>query len=100
MISVNLETITSNRQFIIYQSADGVILQNTNMEGFAHTHLHNLKTAEWLINLCLEKRLPRDIPRYLLISLLRISDNEEYTNKAYELLNNKKKKARYINRSR
>ena len=99
-MNINLQILKQNGPFVIYQSADGVILCNNEIEGFAHTHLDNLRTAEWLTSLSLCNKLPRDIPRYLLISLIRVNKDGLYREKAEELLKNKKKKERYINHSR
>lgn len=99
MNNINLNIIQKISPFVIYQSADGVILCNEDIEGFAHTHLHNLNTAKWLVDLSMKKKLPRDIPRYLLISLIRVNSDERYVTKANELLSNKRKSDKYINRS-
>ena len=99
MNNINLNIIQKISPFVIYQSADGVILCNEDIECFAHTHLHNLNTAKWLVDLSIKKKLPRDIPRYLLISLIRVNSDERYVTKANELLSNKRKSDKYINRS-
>jgi len=95
---MNSSIIQKRKNFIIFKTVDGVILCNETIEGFAHTHLKNVKTANRLIDLSLEKKLPHDIPRYLLISLIRINSDERYISKANELLENKKKKDKYINK--
>jgi hypothetical protein len=99
-IVMDMAVLSENGPYVIYHSADGVILQNRDMEGFAHTHLNNLNTAEWIMGLSLKRKLPRDIPRYLLISLIRVNEDGEYRKKAEELLENRKRKEKYINSGR
>jgi len=66
------------------------------MDGFAHTHLRNFKTAKYLVELSIYKRLPLDLSNYLLISLQRINDGE-YKAKIEELRVNKRRKTQYYN---
>ena len=93
----NLPIFFTDSNYTILKSHDGVILVNTDMDGFAHTHLENSDTAMWLIGLSKSKRIPRDIARYLLISLLRVNDDETYCRKINELMANRKKKEKYRN---
>jgi len=99
-MEVNLDVLSKTKSFVIYQTSDGVILCNEEIEGFAHTHLKNVNTAKWLIELSLRKKLPHDIPRYLLISLLRVNCDEWYLDKINTLLSSKKKKGVYVNKSK
>ncbi len=95
----DLPVVFSEKKYIIFKSHDGYIVMNKDMEGFAHTHIENERTARWIVSLSNTKKLPRDMKRYLLISLLRVNDDETYCRKIGELIENKRKKQTYINRS-
>ena len=72
------------------------VLINTSLPYGAHTHLDSRKQAEKLIQLSKEKRIPRDLSRYLLISLARINEGE-YRKKIMELVENKARKQKFVN---
>lgn len=99
MVDMGLNKVYEEREYSIYASKDGYILVNENMQGFAHTHINRLETALWLISLSKRKKLPHDISRYLLISLLRVNADDYYLKKITELMENKRKKSRYANRA-
>lgn len=86
--------------YSIYKSTEcGIIAHNTGKE-FAngHTHVNNVKTAKYLIDMCHYKRIPRHLSIYLLVSLLRLSDDGEYQNKISALIEEKKqRKQTYYN---
>jgi hypothetical protein len=84
--------------FEIIRVANGFIVRNTLMDGFAHTHIKNYKTCLYLIQLSKEKRVPNDLPRYLKISLKRINEGE-FRDKVEEHLQIEKNKQCYFNRS-
>jgi hypothetical protein len=83
--------------FVIIRVANGFIVRNNMMSGFAHTHIKNYKTCLYLIQLSKEQRVPNDLPRYLKISLLRINEGE-FRNKVEEHLQIEKNKQHYFNR--
>lgn len=99
-MDMSLSEIYKDGCFSIYHSCDGYILVNNLMNGFAHTHLNNKGVALYLIGLSKSKKIPRDISRYLLISLIRVNSDRDYLKKLDELLNNKKKKASYRNKTK
>lgn len=91
--------VYSRYGFNIYQFPDGYIVHNTAKEfDVGHTHIINFNTATYLVRLCHTKRLPNDTPRYLIISLIRLSNDDIYTNKAQSLLSKKYKKMNVIKR--
>lgn len=68
------------------------------MENFAHTHINNYNACVWLIKLSLSKKVPYNISKYLLISLIRINSDEKYLKKLNEVLDKKRtKKENYYN---
>jgi hypothetical protein len=66
------------------------------MVDFAHTHIRNFNTAKYLIELSINKKSPYDLPKYLIISLIRINKDMEYIKKLKEVLA-KGKKSMYYN---
>lgn len=92
-----MNQIYQKGDYKIYHTDDGCILHNSRMEGFAHSHVKNFKTCKYLIDLSIHKRIPHHLSRYLIISLLRVNDDEEYCRKIQELLDNHKKKDMYFN---
>lgn len=60
----------------------------------AHTHLKNFKQAMYVINMVSHKRVPRHLSDYLLVSLIRISNDESYREMIEELLNRRAQKRR------
>ena len=92
-----LRMVSKRKQFVLFEADDGYVLQNVEMDDFAHTHLESWKMAMKLISYSMQKKVPHDLSRYLLISLLRINDDEEYCRKIEDLLDNKKRKDMYFN---
>lgn len=78
---------------IIKIDRSGYIVINKNKDfEEGHTHLKSFKTAKMIVDLALNKLIPNHLSQYLLISLIRISEDLEYINKLEILLNNKKNK--------
>lgn len=78
-----------------------VINKNKTFED-GHTHLESFKAAKMIIDLSINKSIPRHLSQYLLISLIRISEDEEYIRKLRELVGNKKNKTQqnYYNKNK
>lgn len=88
---------------IIKIDKGGFIVINKNKlfeEG--HTHLESFNVAKMIIDLAINKSMPRHLSQYLLISLIRISEDEEYIRKLRELVGNKKNKTQqsYYNKNK
>ena len=81
-------------KFKIYHADDSYILHNTHMDGFTHSHIRNFKTAVFIADLSEHKRIPHHLCRYLLISLLRVSDDVDYCDKIQELIDSKSNKTK------
>lgn len=62
-----------------------------------HTHLDSFKQCKLIIQLSLERRIPKHLSKYLLISLYRVNEGE-YAERVIEFANSKKKKQAYVNR--
>ena len=90
-----MKEIYKDTVFTIFKTNDGFLLQNHTIDGFAHTHLKNYNTALRIIELSFKKKCPRDLPRYLVISLYRVNDDEKYKEKIEQILNIPKKQSYY-----
>ena len=96
-----MNQIYAKENFIIVSMDNEYIVINKNKKFKAgHTHIKNFKTAKYLIDMVIHKRIPYHLPIYLLISLRRLSDDELYTYKINGLIENKlDKDRRYVNRA-
>ena len=94
--------IYAKKNFAIIDMDEGYIVINKDKEfKQGHTHITNFNTAKYLIDMVLYSRMPYHLPIYLLISLQRLSADENYRDKIGELIKNKRdKENKYVNRSR
>lgn len=94
--------IYTKKNFAIIDMDEGYIVINKDKEfKQGHTHITNFNTAKYLIDMVLYSRMPYHLPIYLLISLQRLSTDENYRDKIGELIKNKRdKESKYVNRSR
>lgn len=93
-----MNQICSKQNYNIYKASGGFIIHNTAKEfKDGHTHLNSFKSAKYLVDLVIHKSIPYHLDRYRLISLTRITEDEEYKRKIMELLQNKRPKSNYIN---
>ena len=101
MINVGTQIYTK-KNFAIIDMDEGYIVINKDKEfKQGHTHITNFNTAKYLIDMVLYSRMPYHLPIYLLISLQRLSADENYRDKIGELIKNKRdKESKYVNRSR
>lgn len=88
-------------EYIIIRIGDEYVVYNKRKEfSNGHSHIKNFKTAKYLIDMAISKRIPNHLSCYLLTSLIRISDDLKYQIKIQELIDVKKnKKQKYINRT-
>lgn len=95
--------IYEKKEFIIFQVKDGYIVYNTKkvfQEG--HTHLKHFDAAKTVIDLVINKKIPKSTDGYYLTSLIRLSEDEYYTNKINELIESREQKGnkeKYYNSS-
>ena len=93
-----MNQIYAKQAFKVYRADGGYVVHNTDKKfEDGHTHLTSFKSAKYLIDLALHRSLPYHLDTYRLISLMRISIDEEYRAKIMELVSNKKRKDRYVN---
>ena len=95
-MSSSLIVIYKKRNFNVYDSGkDQYIIHNTNYEyDIAHTHIRSFKTCKFLIDLAIHKSIPKHLCGYLIDSLIRISDDHEYTIKLLDMKGKNKENRR------
>ena len=65
-----------------------------------HTHVRSFDQAEYLVNMSIHKRVPNHLSPYMLTSLVRLTNDDEYADKIAALLAAKKeRKQKYVNAS-
>jgi hypothetical protein len=81
-------TIYKKLNFKIYSNnKKGYIIHNTRLNfDNHHTHINNYNTCKFIINLCIHKTVPDHLSDYLLVSILRLTDDQNYKNKIHKLL--------------
>lgn len=90
--------IYHKEEYIIITARRGYVVINTKKEKKykdfkdCHTHIRSFEQAKGLIYLARTNKLPYDLKPYFLVSLLRISDDPNYTAKVQELLDTKTSK--------
>lgn len=84
------------KNFRIYDVGEEFVIHNTKYDFESHhTHINNFKTCKYIIDLCLYKTVPYHLSDYLLISILRLSDDEQYKSKIRKVLEDNKRKRYY-----
>lgn len=92
-----MNVLYRKKNYRIYGVSGGFIVHNTNYPfQNHHTHINNFHTCKYLIDLCIHESIPRQkVSDYLLISLIKLSNSEDYKSKIeYKLSINKNKRNR------
>ncbi len=72
---------------IIKVSNSGFVVLNKRKDfKNGHTHIRSFKTAKYLIDLASRKTLPHHLSPYLLVSLMRITEDDMFKRKVEQLL--------------
>lgn len=88
-----LNQIYRKKIYVIFAVRDGYIVYNTSkMFEEGHTHISNINTAKYILNLSLYQKVPKRMSDYLLKSLIRISKDPNYIKKIEKMRNNHIKK--------
>lgn len=84
-----MNQIYRKKSFIVFRAGDGYIIHNTE-KSFkkGHTHIKNVNTAKYIVSLAAKKILPKHLSDYLLVSLLRLANDDIYTAKIEEMRKN------------
>ena len=89
-------TIYKKMNYKIYSDKNGYIVHNTKLDfNHHHTHINNYHTCKYIIDLCIHKTIPYHLSDYLLVSILRLTDDNSYKEKINLILkksNSKKNK--------
>ena len=96
-----MNRVYRKKNYNIYSFENEYIVHNMDIKfENGHSHIKNFKTAKFIIDLAIHKSIPHHLNSYLLESLIRISDDQEYKNKIQQLLDakNAKTKSYYYNR--
>lgn len=85
------------KNFLINKVSNGYIVININKDfKEGHTHLKSFKASKTAIDLVLNRKIPRSTNFYYLESLVRLSDDEAYIEKIYQLIQTRKNKGRKL----
>lgn len=88
-------TIYKKKNFKIYSAGKGYIVHNTKLDFHNHhTHINNFHTCKYIIDMSLHKSIPYHLSNYLLISLIRLTNDKDYIKKLNDQLENNKHKKR------
>lgn len=80
------DVIYRNREFIILKKKKGFIIVNTNKDfKKGHTHIKNYNMAKTIIDLVKHNKVPKTKNKYILNSLIRISNDNKYIEKLEEI---------------
>ena len=95
-----MNQIYSKENFVIIRAdAEFIVINKDKQFKDGHTHIRNFKTAKYLIDMVIHKRIPYHLPMYLLVSLRRLSADDNYIQKLQRLITIKEnRKQQYINR--
>lgn len=85
-----MNQIYTKKNYKVYNKRDSFIIHNTKKPfEEAHTHIKgNLHTCIYLIDLSIHKTIPKRLSKYMINSLIRLSDDENYTSQLSSLILN------------
>lgn len=88
------------RGYRIEQTKDGFRITRDDGSD-SHTHIKSRNFCKSLIDFVMDKKVPTRVSNYILISCIRLSDDEGYIQKVNELLKTRKRKTKqnYYNHS-
>lgn len=88
-------------KFKVYRTGNSYVVHNSEYAfSEKHSHIKNFNAAKGVIQLVSKRVIPRDFPNYLLISLMRLSDDDRYIKEIDDLIEvrrNKGKRLKYCN---
>lgn len=82
----------TRKDFRIDKCDDCIKVTRIDIPGDKHTHMHSRKLAETIINNVCSEKIPLHSHSRTLVSMMRLSNNENYISKINELLNTRKHK--------
>ncbi len=86
--------IYKKKNFKIYDAGTNYIVHNTRLNFKEHhTHIKNFHTCKFLIDMSIHESIPeKHLSDYLLVSLIRLSNNKVYINKLNHILDDNKER--------
>lgn len=94
----SMVVIYKKKNYKIYDAGREYIVHNTDLDfKNHHTHINNFHTCKYIIDLCIHKTVPYHLSDYLLVSILRLSNDKSYKYKIETMLNKNKSKKRRFN---
>ena len=89
-----LNTIYKKKNYKIYDVGKEYIIHNSSLDfSQHHTHINNYNTCKFIIDLCIHKSIPKKhLSDYLLVSIIRLTDDNNYKHQIENLLKQNKKK--------
>lgn len=84
-----MNTIYCKKNYKIYKIKNGAFIVHNTKKDFktGHTHINNYNTAKYIIDMSIHNLIPnRHLSKYLLGSIIRISDDESYIEKIKEIM--------------
>ena len=91
-----MNVIYKKTNFKIYDAGDQYIVHNTNLDFHNHhTHINNFNTCKYIIDLCIHKTVPYHLSDYLLVSITRLSGDQQYINRIRSLISTNSKRKTY-----
>ena len=96
-----MRKIYTKKNICIYErkTAGEYIVHNTNKEwNNGHTHIRTYKQALYLSDCILASKLPHNVNKYFLISLIRLSNNDKYTAQLESKIQSLHNKSQYKNK--
>jgi hypothetical protein len=87
-------TIYKKKNYKIYDAGHGSYIVHNSLYDFHdhHTHINNYHTCIYIIDLCIHKTVPKHLSDYLLVSILRLSEDKNYNAKIRHKLDENKRK--------
>ena len=88
-----MTVIYKKKNFKIYDAGNSYIIHNTKLNFVDHhTHIKNFHTCKYIIDLCIHKTVPYHLSDYLLVSIIRLSNDKEYISKIESKMKKKENK--------
>lgn len=84
-------------RFKVYRAGNNFIVHNSKfLFNHAHTHVRTLNTAKKIIYCISRGIIPKTFSEYLLVSLIRLTDDDRYANQIEELIEVRKQKGKKL----
>lgn len=95
-----MQVVFRKDHYIIYYNThnENYIVYNTNkLWEDGHTHINSLKQAHYLVDCCINYKVPDKVNKYFLVSLIRLSKDKKYIDRIERKIYNIENKQKYYN---